>query len=1145
MIQYITSKIEMVEKSFKIPMEKTTLTLSDLSGNTLIQNIRLRAINCFGLIGEFTTCQDARTFDSNRDTKIIEEIRRVKASTETVIDSDFFQPGVLQREDKVTYLAKLEKMLRNETMEDEEPRDTSGGLKENTTTPSNPLESRQAHFESKIFSLQAEIEEIEQKLADIKQNTILSVRRMRKSQDEINLLRIEQNSLTNSFGEYFSSGVLSCSVQSSTKDDLQKEIQRVIEEKMTLIAGLKLKTFEEIEMQEILIPLKSKKEEQRKERIAAFHIFKTKLNSTSSLQTQVSGHINLVDICMKAWIDITRYNNTIRKALNLIANIRRRIRLMYAIKKWRFIVNRNNDSALKQKSSNAVDGKGSLLLLKVQVEREQACNEVKSSIVDFTVKADAFGNQLELHMMRLFPKDFIVELKRGDYCRSLREYDDAIKVYRSALEGLSNSTTGTINLQDHMYCIVQERLANTFICECKWNSAIVSLDDLYSRARYIQDNSIMQQATLLLGKCYFNISDVESAVRNYLSTIERATFSGQCKSVLSEAYLGLSRCYDFLHDSHRSLHYLDLYNATTLTLQDSMQELAIKAEDLESQLTNNTFMEGKVVHFERVSANYMSVKNKIEDLRMKEETFQSDSIECQKDIQGLHQLIKRIEDEIDVVSSRNGDMQTSSLVHDNSQQIERTELLKRLEQRKKGSCGMLLEKRKLEEDLHLKQKNAKEERLVLEIDLKLEKNHLMQKILSNRLVRCARFNTMNQNGIDAFGEKSGGRHMIASTIDSDVFVHDIRTGKIKHSFSAKEREEGKSHSVTNSSSIISCIHYYHDSIYFGRMDGLIRSWDMIEDAIKLIAVGHRGMVTSICVDQSSMISGSIDKSLILWNLTSGQMLFRGMGHSRGISCVFCASSYYLSGDLDGELILWKKNEFENKLDRIYRLQASHSKKISVVKCSKFEIICGDEYGYVKSWWLETGSVLHEKKVHDRTISDLQFDATIMVTCSADTTLKVLDVTTFQVLQTIRGHQNPVLSICFDNSIILSLSNDGIMRQWYWNAKEVNGNGEDLLHTFTEGESLKSICDKYGVTVKDLMKWNVNRDLRKIAFGQKLVVVKGLIRNHDVVLVSDGGSNRQSDSQPGFGGDHNTNIEQNEHSPGAKHDLTSLASRLNR
>ena len=53
----------------------------------------------------------------------------------------------------------------------------------------------------------------------------------------------------------------------------------------------------------------------------------------------------------------------------------------------------------------------------------------------------------------------------------------------------------------------------------------------------------------------------------------------------------------------------------------------------------------------------------------------------------------------------------------------------------------------------------------------------------------------------------------------------------------------------------------------------------------------------------------------------------------------------------------------------------------------------------------------------------------MVTCSADTTLKVLDVTTFQVLQTIRGHQNPVLSICFDNSIILSLSNEFMHKQY--------------------------------------------------------------------------------------------------------------------
>ncbi len=179
------------------------------------------------------------------------------------------------------------------------------------------------------------------------------------------------------------------------------------------------------------------------------------------------------------------------------------------------------------------------------------------------------------------------------------------------------------------------------------------------------------------------------------------------------------------------------------------------------------------------------------------------------------------------------------------------------------------------------------------------------------------------------------------------------------------------------------------------------------------------------------------------------------------------------------------------------MQVDKNHKITVVKCNEMEIISGNADGVVSIWWLDNGETLQSCKVHDRTVTDIQFDATLLVTCSMDGIIKVLDVTTCQVLQTIRGHECPVLSICFDRTMILSLSNDGTMKKWLWQHNRSKPN--KIYHTFSEGENLHSICENYCVNMVDLMKWNVNRDITKITVGQEIIVIKGSEDGH---MISD-------------------------------------------
>ena len=64
---------------------------------------------------------------------------------------------------------------------------------------------------------------------------------------------------------------------------------------------------------------------------------------------------------------------------------------------------------------------------------------------------------------------------------------------------------------------------------------------------------------------------------------------------------------------------------------------------------------------------------------------------------------------------------------------------------------------------------------------------------------------------------------------------------------------------------------------------------------------------------------------------------------------------------------------------------------------------------------------------------MQFDATKIVSCGTDKDIKIIDIISGDVLQTLRGHDKPVISIAFDNDLILSLSQDQTLRKWYWSS----------------------------------------------------------------------------------------------------------------
>ena len=455
----------MKEKLVKIRKEKTTFALISLPGSTLFQNIRLKAINRFGLMSEFITCKNIKTCEPSREEEIREEVARVKASTEPHIDSDFFQPGVLQREERVAYLIKLKDLL-NTTTQGKGSRSGSsphaelkqGKFNEQIGHMNYPFVMRQDKFEFRINSLRREIEELRKKRQGNSEDRMLFILNMRQSQDKVFLLQGELNSLDNCKEEYMSTNVLNGSTQKMKKCDLRDAIEEAIGDNTASISLCRLKMIEGDKESKKLDTIIETKEGHLMERLAAYNVFKNSLKTTSKMKSNISRHTNdILKYYMMIWLQNTKLTKNMHLALNMITGLRARLVLFQAIQKWKANTIQTKSISSNQDISKAFS-KGGVMLSEVHDKRLNARDEVKSSIVDLYGCIESFiPGKRNIDLSNL-PETVSFEIIRGDHYHNLDQYKDAIRIYLAVLNGLPNDTSILKSTYNLFYCMMKEKV---------------------------------------------------------------------------------------------------------------------------------------------------------------------------------------------------------------------------------------------------------------------------------------------------------------------------------------------------------------------------------------------------------------------------------------------------------------------------------------------------------------------------------------------------------------------------------------------------------------------------------------------------------------------------------------------------------------
>ena len=886
---------------------------------------------------------------------------------------------------------------------------------------------RRSQFLHRIDYIEKSIEELKMAKDDIPAQQAYLARKMQQLQQRIVSMVSELERISPLEDNVFvSCDLLHACRQTFTKKQLARRLKLEMTNCRNDISTNRLEMIRLKKQSDSIVANISKKNEQLGERKAALLQYDKQRNAVSKMRVAVSKEpLELKRHFLTLWRNDFQEQKRVRKILESVVSIIRRRLYARAWKHWTQLgsSHQSSDNSMKDVSGIGTDD------LLIQEARLKANIDESYAILRNILKTDK-SNELDTEKStttNLLGDEIEAILLKGDLLFNAEHFDASLKCYER-VESMIGSQSLSINSVTGLHATVVYKIGSLHLTRRAIDLAIVYFGRSLSLSQE-EDNLKKHQVSALigLGKCYMQKNDFRYAT--YFLQQSLPLIVSRCE-IEKTVYSLLKICYEHLNMTEELAFYSSKIHNLRDTREERVDAAFEKMNSMRQRLINVCASNSRVVKVRASSTKRVSLAKLLKDKErelLDTNSALRDEREFSLELQDFEQEIMA---ETDAAQNSKKKRIISFRVHDSSQEIMRKELLIRLDEKlnitraKQEECLQeiaFLERtcRNLNDDIH-----------GLTEEMAVEERPLIKRVLDLRNYRCIAMNASNVALGNIRG--GGGNEYVALSSGKDCYIHNMDAGELETVFMGDT--EGKHvGQLIGHTGTITALFCHGKRIYTGSVDCSIICWD-VDSEVKLFqSTGHEGAVTCIYSDGNKTLSGAADKTIILWS-SDGILLHRISGHVGGVHLIRCGLSWFASSSY-GTIFVW---EMINRRDTDQialikcrqRLSLSQG-NITALQYNESDLVTGDNLGCLKVWNAKSGEAVTSLQVHQTSVTFLQVDVTKAVSCGQDMLVQVTDIIQGCVIQTLRGHTAPILTVAFDQTQIVSVSSDGEIRMWSW------------------------------------------------------------------------------------------------------------------
>lgn len=234
----------------------------------------------------------------------------------------------------------------------------------------------------------------------------------------------------------------------------------------------------------------------------------------------------------------------------------------------------------------------------------------------------------------------------------------------------------------------------------------------------------------------------------------------------------------------------------------------------------------------------------------------------------------------------------------------------------------------------------------------------------------------------------------------------------------------------------------------GSRDKTATVWDLETGQVLRTLRGHTRCIRTLQFDDTKLVTGSMDHTLRIWNYHTGECIRTLAGHTDGVVHLHFDSRILASGSADATIKIWN---FSTGQCSTLTGHTGAVTQTRIVQHEKNRLLSSSCDGTLRLWDLaqrvclrvfqgHMASVqvaipsmpgfLHRfNKNNEQQQEELLGTEPVVVSGSADHTLKVWSLETGQCLRTLFGHTHAIGSLAYDKLRLVSSSFDGSVKLW--------------------------------------------------------------------------------------------------------------------